>query len=557
MLNSHAYGYNLASQRTALTNTAGNYVSYTYDLTGELKTALGKESSGSSRLNEQFGYAYDVAGNLNARTNNALIQVFGVNSLNELNTVTRSGTLTVAGGTSSAATNVIVNGSAASRYNDNTFALAGFTVTNGNNTFSAMAQDAYGRKDTNSVIFNLPSSVSFVYDSNGNLTSDGTRGFDYDDENQLIRVTVTNSWKSEFTYDGKMRRRIRKEFIWQNSTWAQTAEVHYIYDGMLVIQERDSSNLPSVTYTRGQDLSGALQGAGGIGGLLARTDAANGQSACYHADGNGNLTAMVNAQQVIAAKYIYDPFGNTLSKSGPLANANTYRFSSQEYHQNSGLALYLYRVYDPNLQRWLNRDPLGDHQAILVLQSAPQSMVRFLRGRKIEQLEGPSLFAYVANNPMSFVDPFGREHVQEPGFTKPITPGNVGPNMWKDLSLALPKPEGLWLFAGGQGKLPKGGQVECFSFGGYNKKLGWNVGGINGFATDPRVLNASFGTEWTYSQNYGWQLVPVPALIDVNFKVFGVGSIIGTNGSVASGFLYFELPGPGGTGGMWGLGIDF
>ena len=35
----------------------------------------------------------------------------------------------------------------------------------------------------------------------------------YDNENQMIRVTVTNSWKSEFTYDGRFRRRIRKEFI--------------------------------------------------------------------------------------------------------------------------------------------------------------------------------------------------------------------------------------------------------------------------------------------------------------------------------------------------------
>jgi len=32
------------------------------------------------------------------------------------------------------------------------------------------------------------------------------RAFDYDDENQLIRVTVTNVFKSEFTYDGLRRR---------------------------------------------------------------------------------------------------------------------------------------------------------------------------------------------------------------------------------------------------------------------------------------------------------------------------------------------------------------
>src|SRR5439155_18969516 len=148
-----------------------------------------------------------------------------------------------------------------------------------------------GRKDTNAVTVNLPSTVSYIYDLNGNLTSDGTRGFDYDDENQLISVTVTNSWKSEFIYDGRMRRRIRKEFTWQNSVWAQTAEVRYIYDGFVVIQERDGNNLATLTLTRGRDLSGSLQGAGGMGGLLARADEVGGQKVWFQADGNGNVNA--------------------------------------------------------------------------------------------------------------------------------------------------------------------------------------------------------------------------------------------------------------------------
>jgi len=127
-----------------------------------VKTAKGFESGGSSRLHEQFGYAYDSAGNLNYRTNNALVQTFTANNLNELSTVTRSGTLTVAGTTTSTATNVTVNTTNANRYSDKTFALAGFTVTNGINAYTAIAQDSYGRTDTNSALFNLPSSVSFA-----------------------------------------------------------------------------------------------------------------------------------------------------------------------------------------------------------------------------------------------------------------------------------------------------------------------------------------------------------------------------------------------------------
>src|SRR5437867_7818951 len=132
-----------------------------------------------------------------------------------------------------------------------------------------------------------------------------------------------------------MQRRIRKEFSWQSSAWVQTNEVRYIYDGNLEIQWRDANNLPTLTLTRGRDLSGSMQGAGGIGGLLARMDAGNGQTAYFHADGNGNVTALINSQQIIVAKYLYDPFGNTLSKAGTVADVNTYRFSSKDCHQNS------------------------------------------------------------------------------------------------------------------------------------------------------------------------------------------------------------------------------
>ena len=128
-------------------------------------SAIGSESNGTSRLNEQFSYAYDAAHNLNWRTNNGFWENFVVNPLNELSTVTRStANLTVAGTTTSIATNVKVNGSAANLYADSTFALGGFAVINGNNTFTAVAMDSYGRQDTSSVTVNLPATVNFTYD---------------------------------------------------------------------------------------------------------------------------------------------------------------------------------------------------------------------------------------------------------------------------------------------------------------------------------------------------------------------------------------------------------
>jgi RHS repeat-associated protein len=219
---------------------------------------------------------------------------------------------------------------------------------------------------------NLPTSLTHSYDPNGNLLSDGFRGFDYDDENQLIRITVTNGWKSEFTYDGQMRRRIRKEFTWQNSAWLQTNEVRYIYDGSLVVQERDANNLPVVTLTR-QGLR-----------LLARSDMRSvlPVHAYFHIDGNQNVTALINSSQAAVARYLYDPFGNLVSSSGPLADANVYQFACSELHRNSGLIYFVRRFYDPTTQRWLNRDPLGERA-------------------------GANLYAYSGNCPISLLDPLG------------------------------------------------------------------------------------------------------------------------------------------------------
>ena len=325
LLNSHAYLYNLASQRTQQTRTDASTVTYTYDNIGQLKSAVG--SGGQST--ENLGYLYDTAWNLNKRTNNGTPTTFGVNVKNEL-------------------------------------------TSGPNGTCS--------------------------YDYNGNLSSESSgpvRTFTYDDENQLTAVGWgTGSYRTEFTYDGRGRMRKRLEKYYSGGQWTATSTNYYVYDGMRVIQERNNLNTPSVGYTRGNDLSGSLEGAGGIGGLLARSDTYSGGSFTrhhgYHADGNGNVTALVNGAPAIVARYTYDPYGNLLAKAGALADANLYRFSSKETHTSSGLIYYGRRFYEPNLQRWMNQDPLGEFP------------------------DGPNLYSYVRNNPVSGTDPMGLWNLWNP-----------------------------------------------------------------------------------------------------------------------------------------------
>jgi len=174
------------------------------------------------------------------------------------------------------------------------------------------------------------------------------------------------------------------------------------------IQERDGSNTPTVSYTRGSDLSGSMEGAGGIGGLLGRSTG-NGSTwtshAYYHADGNGNVTYLETSGQGLAASYRYDAYGNTVSQSGSLASINVYRFSSKAICEDTFWGLpplyyYGYRWYAPNLQRWLNRDPLA--------MQMPQDNRLWGNKLHIEVEQGANLYWPFANQPISNHDPDGR-----------------------------------------------------------------------------------------------------------------------------------------------------
>ena len=162
-----------------------------------------------------------------------------------------------------------------------------------------------------------------------------------------------------------------------------------------MIQERTSNGVPTVAYTRGPDLSGTLEGAGGIGGLLARSEWNSASStwsrhAFYHSDGVGNVTALAvpsGGDIALAGSYRYDPFGRLIGTPTDLAARNTQRFSSKDWHNASGFYYFGYRFYDPATQRWLNRDPIGEEG-------------------------GVNLYGYVGNNPISGVDPLGLSNVR-------------------------------------------------------------------------------------------------------------------------------------------------
>jgi len=94
------------------------------------------------------------------------------------------------------------------------------------------------------------------------------------------------------------------------------------------------------------------------------------------------VTALLDSNQYVVGRYLYDPFGRQLGKWGTMAEVNKYRFASKEFDYRAGLYYFGRRFYDPGLQRWLNRDP-------------------------IQEYGGINLYGFIDNNPISFVDSLG------------------------------------------------------------------------------------------------------------------------------------------------------
>ena len=102
--------------------------------------------------------------------------------------------------------------------------------------------------------------------------------------------------------------------------------------------------------------------------------------------------------------------------NGAAATANLLRFSSKEFHANSGTYYYGFRFYEPNLQRWLNRDLVGE-------------------------FGGVNLYGFVGNRPIETVDPFGlAEYPSGPTYDFDFADAFIDPGGSMDISVPPPPP---------------------------------------------------------------------------------------------------------------------
>lgn len=248
-----------------------------------------------------------------------------------------------------------------------------------------------------SISNNLGYSANLQYDADGNLTQDHRFKYVWDAENRLTEIRpaifLNEGIMIKNSYD-PFNRRVIKEVLKlvdldssqpPSPTNGRLENVYtsiFIYDQTRILLELctyPDNTTNTNLYHWGADLSGTLDGAGGVGGLLAVTH--NQRTFIPLADADGNITAYVSDQGEIVARFHYDPFGETIHESGELKDLFRFRFSTKYLDDETLFYDYGRRFYDPWLGRWLNRDPVGEVDGAnlyAMLKNCPISKIEFM-----------------------------------------------------------------------------------------------------------------------------------------------------------------------------------
>jgi RHS repeat-associated protein len=186
----------------------------------------------------------------------------------------------------------------------------------------------------------------------------------WDSQHRLAIVNAGNL-QTMFGYDGASR----LAYIQQLQNGAQMSFRRFVWCGGRICEERDATGTVITKRYFPQ-------------GVLLQTGT-NSSPYYYTRDHLGSIRELTDAGGNVRARYSYDPYGRKTKLGGDVEA--DFGFAGMFWSPEANLALTRFRAYDPNLGRWLSRDPLNN----------------------AELRQGPNLYAYVHNEPVGHIDRLG------------------------------------------------------------------------------------------------------------------------------------------------------
>lgn len=279
---------------------------------------------------------------------------------------------------------------------------------------------------------------NYTYDLNGNRTlagyqsgsnnlllSDGRYTYSYDDNGKrILRTEISTGERTEYSWDHRNRltsvivknssgvvrsevrytydvfdRRIRKSIDGDGAGPGVATIKQYVHDGDHVAYEFDSAGNITHRYLHGPAIDMVLAdetGSGAVHWMLT--------------DHLGTVRDIIDSSGGIINHIQYDSFGRILTQSNA-AWTPTFAYTGREWDPETGLFQYRARYYDSAVGRFVSEDP-----------------IRFASRQW-------SLIAYVGNNPVVLIDPYGLESGSE---AMARSPGSVGRN-YRDFAASARK----------------------------------------------------------------------------------------------------------------------